>query len=85
MKRMIDFRALAALLVALGVTGAAILWAWLDHLEDPGEITCSKGGVTVPTCSTNFGDWVLLIAFVATPVILVLTHKAFFTRFGRRK
>ena len=84
MKRKIDFRALVGLLITLGLTAAAILWAWLDHLEDPGEISCSKGGVTVPTCSTDFDSWVLLIAVIATPVIMVLTHKAFFTKFGRR-
>ena len=85
MKRMIDVRALVGLVVVVGLTAASIVWAWLEHLNAPGEIICVRGGIAPPFCKTTFGDWVLLIAVVATPLIMVLSHKAFFSKFGRSK
>ena len=85
LKRKIDQTALGWLVVVTVATAGALVWSWVAHLADPGQISCSDGGITVPHCSSSFGDDATLICAIAVPLMGWLAYKAFFTRYGRGK
>ena len=85
LKRKIDETALGWLVVVTVSAAGALVWSWVTRLSVPGKISCSGGGITVPHCSSSFGDDATLICVIAVPLMGWLTHKAFFTRYGRSK
>lgn len=37
------------------------------------------------SCDTDFGNYIVIVALVAAPIVVGLAHKAFFTQFKLKK
>ena len=85
MRRAINVPALILLIIACAVTGGVILLLWQSSQIPPSEIRCGHGGHSVMSCDTDFGNYMIVVALMAAPIIAVLAHKAFFTEFKRTK
>src|SRR5690606_5653319 len=82
MKRKIHWAALFWLIVVASSTCALLLWRWVNVLNNPEDITCTSGGVAPPFCYTGFFVETVLICAVCAPIIGLLVHKAFFSKFS---
>jgi len=81
MKRKIHVPSLAALILVIAATAAALWHLWQRSLVSTGEIQCGNDGYSVQSCMTDFGNFATVILFFAVPLIGWLTYQAFFSRF----
>jgi hypothetical protein len=77
MKRAVHRKALLALVVVVASTAAALWAAWSKNAQNPQMYDGGRGW------RSSFGSDAELIALVATPLIVWLAHKAFFSRYKR--